>query len=117
MTPDACPFCGAPRPTSSDYVPWYAKSWRCGTVALRASEVMSWSLTQSPECARYVRTRISQLRRMAHTAWLRAGHPLNADSRWYRKRSQYNRFAAACLREIDRLKEAAPVGGGAKGVA
>lgn len=48
------------------------------------------------------RLRISQLRRMAHTAWLRAGHPLNANFR--RKRSQYDRFAAACLAEIERLR-------------
>lgn len=48
------------------------------------------------------RLRISQLRRMAHTAWLREAHPLNRN--FWRKRRQYNRFAAACLAEIERLR-------------
>lgn len=88
MTPDTCPYCGAPRSGEGRKRIY----WSCGTNSAR----------QGRQCARYVRTRISQLRRMAHTAWLRAAHhPLCLVNG---RRDRYNRFAAACLREIDRLR-------------
>lgn len=92
MTPDTCPFCDAAKYRDVHGQRWFS----CLTTATDRST------QQSPECARYVRTRISQLRRMAHTAWLRAAHHPRALVNGRRKR--YNRFAAACLREIDRLR-------------
>ena len=59
MTPDTCPYCGAPSfVRGRNYI-----EWTCGSSNER----------QSPECARYVRTRISQLRRMADLIQMRLG--------------------------------------------
>lgn len=96
MTPDACPFCGAPvegRGRERIY-------WVCGTNSAK----------QSPECARYVRTRISQLRRMADCAEYAAWAMENAceeDRDWAAKhRPRMLRFHASCSREIARIQEA-----------
>ena len=76
------------------------QEWICEIAALNSA---SNTVTIAKICWKEIhRLRISQLRRMAHTAWLRAGHSLNANLR--RKRSQYDRFAAACLAEIERLR-------------
>ena len=93
MIADACPYCGA----AKRYPSCAGMEYGCGSWAAE-----NGAKVQSTECARFIRLRISQLRRMAHTAWLRAGHSLNANLR--RKRSQYDRFAAACLAEIERLR-------------
>ena len=89
MTPEYCPYCGA---RTSLHLGDFRR-YLCGSVA------QGHVHAQDRACARYVRVRISQLRRMAHTAWLRAAHhPLAL------VRERYNRFAAACIREIDRLR-------------
>lgn len=95
MSPDTCPFCGASVYAGVAY-PVYA----CRTVRTRDVAREDVAL-QSPECARYVRTRISQLKRMISCAW----------SIWDRTFSprhcgQIERFVDACLREIDRLRSA-----------
>lgn len=53
--------------------------------------------------AAFVRTRISQLRRMVDTAELVRMGTVSA-----KRRSKYVRFITACLREITRLREAQP---------
>jgi hypothetical protein len=53
---------------------------------------------QSPECARYVRVRISQLRRMAECAYLKW-----MDSSSKRSFRLWD-LSEDCLREIDRLR-------------
>ena len=107
MTPDACPFCGAPKrimDEGADYV-----RYACGSV------VFAGISAQDPECARYVRTRISQLRRMAEACEVRFERWSNgsvlAETRFpewwiHRRNDQYRRVASACLREITRLQEA-----------
>lgn len=95
MTPDTCPYCGTPRPTSSDFVPAYAKSWRCGTLATRGSEVAKWRITQSPECARYVRVRISHLRRMAEDSRRRIRDTWLNGKEWQSDR--FERLWESCL--------------------
>lgn len=52
MTPDTCPHCGAPLDGQN--------GWACGT--FQSFDRVRWWPVQSPECARYVRTRISQLK-------------------------------------------------------
>ena len=99
MTPDTCPHCGAPH--LSDKL--HRIQWECLSQANRVHLRSPWAVSQSRQCARYVRTRISQLKRMAHTAWLRKDYPRSAPISFCR-RGQYDRFASACLREIDRLR-------------
>lgn len=53
MSRDTCPYCGAPKYADVHGQRWY----RCITTA------SDLGTNQSPECARYVRTRISQLTR------------------------------------------------------
>lgn len=95
MIPDTCPYCGAKRTIRGILQTYYA----CGTAACAKDGEPSFG--QSDNCARYVRTRISQLRKMISCAW----------SIWDRTFSprhcgQIERFVDACLREIDRLRGA-----------
>lgn len=113
MSRDACPYCGAPGIDVQDK--WYLHEWRCGTFASRANTLaeLSWGRgTQSPECARYVRVRISQLRRMARCADKRMDELLDLDAddngfsqgfywRWF---GRFTAFRDACLREVERLR-------------
>ncbi len=85
MTPDTCPYCGAPRSGEGRERIY----WSCGTNSAR----------QGRQCARYVRVRISQLKRMAHIAY-RASIMCRKE----RDRARMERFLDACLREIDRLR-------------
>jgi hypothetical protein len=111
MIPDTCPYCGSPIYAGVAY-PIYA----CRTTHYGIGEIIT---LQSPECARYVRTRISQLRRMAEYSrslmvvrayefarsregGLRYITPKRADA----IRERAKRFRDACLRKIDRLKAA-----------
>jgi hypothetical protein len=87
MTPDTCPHCGAPG----------CVTFACG------SEWEEGKLVQSPECARYVRVRISQLRRMAEQAF-RVWDRLPPGKKTIRHAQQLDHFRCACLREIDRLR-------------
>lgn len=99
IAPTTCPHCGAPH--RSGHLFWM--DWHCGTQAMRVETSEAWTLDQSPECARYVRTRISQLKRMAE----RADALLVSLHRfaWNIRRSyRMANFKDACLREIDRLR-------------
>lgn len=90
-------FCG-----SCDYPGVNGGACPKGSAPCRHDTILRATNGKEGQCARYVRVRISQLRRMAHTAWLRAAHhPLCLVNG---RRDRYNRFAAACLREIDRLR-------------
>lgn len=108
ITATTCPHCGAPRNGSPNYVPHYMISWRCSTLAIRDSEATPWRTIQSPECARYVRTRVSHLRRVMDCAESRACAMENAcpeDAEWAAKhRPKMVRLANACRRELDRLR-------------
>lgn len=108
MTPDTCPHCGA---ELLDEVPGHWRQWGCSTVEYL--NVGAPFLRPSPECARYVRTRISQLKRMAESCEVRFDRWCNgyilAEERFpewwiHRRHDQYRRVAAACLREINRLR-------------
>ena len=80
--------------------------WACGTIDYDG-------IHQSPECARYVRVRISQLKRMADLVKDRSqgwdnilaaamdGYPDSWRWRWL---DRMRRLHSACLREIDRLR-------------
>lgn len=96
MIPDTCPYCGAKRTIRGILQTYYA----CGTAACAKDGEPSFG--QSDNCARYVRTRISQLKRMAEliyeTNW-QIGNCIKNESR-------IKRFRSACLREIDRLRGA-----------
>lgn len=100
MTPDTCPHCGAPLDGQN--------GWACGT--FQSFDRVRWWPVQSPECARYVRTRISQLKRMADCAhaWIAIIDQADrhgGDGTWCdRNRPRFVRLLAACLREIDRLR-------------
>jgi hypothetical protein len=108
MTPDTCPHCGAP----VEHLMYRASIYQCGSVREQVGQ--GDATTQHPECARYVRTRISQLKHMAKVASDRAFmlsiRSLNyreedpAAMRLDRKSDQLKRFSSACLREIDRLR-------------
>ena len=94
MTPDTCPHCGAPkRCPSCAGMEYQCGSWAAGRTAR----------IQSPECARYVRVRISQLRRMAEQAF-RVWDRLPPGKKTIRHAQQLDHFRCACLREIDRLR-------------
>ena len=95
MSPNSCPYCGAPHRSGNLY--WM--EWDCRTQADRLDLRGPWTHDQSPECTRYVRVRISQLRRMAHIAY-RASIMCRKE----RDRARMERFLDACLREIDRLR-------------
>ena len=108
MTPDTCPHCGAPHLSGNLY--W--KEWDCRTQADRLDLRGPWTYDQSPECARYVRVRVSQLKRMARCADKRMGELLDLDAddngfsqgfywRWF---GRFTVFRDACLRKIDRLR-------------
>jgi len=84
MTPDTRPYCGAP------LVPEAEEWYECGT---------NW-MSQSPECARYVRVRIAHLRRMIQCAWGDWDRHFNTP----KQDERIERFARACLRKIDRLR-------------
>lgn len=88
MTPDTCPYCGAPKRAEGRERIY----WDCGTNSAKQSEL----------CARYVRTRISQLKRMSEKAlyYIRSG--LDGEEKTERRSCFYD----ACLREIDRLRGA-----------
>jgi len=93
VSPDTCPFCGARR----HVVLSGQIEWECGSYHFFRNRAPQ----QTETCARYVRTRISQLRKMISCAW----------SIWDRTFSprhcgQIERFVDACLREIDRLRGA-----------
>lgn len=99
MTPDTCPYCGAPRSGEGRERIY----WSCGTNSAR----------QGRQCARYVRVRISQLRRMADAArsWIAImdqSDSFSADepgAEWIkRNRLRLDRLLSDCLREIDRLR-------------
>lgn len=104
MTPDTCPHCGAARiPLPASFI-----RFSCGT------RWGGWQPepTQSPECARYVRVRISQLKRLARCADKRMDELIDLDAddngfsqgfywRWF---GRFTAFRDACLREIDRLR-------------
>ena len=106
MTPDTCPYCGAPIHAGVSY-PVYA----CRTVRTRDGSGKDVAL-QSPECARYVRTRISQLKRMADAigAWVIMAVSTSeiCDLSKYaldvRKMEKLQRLHGRILREIDRLR-------------
>jgi len=109
MTPDTCPHCGAePQGASRGWEQWF-----CGTHWIEVAPGR-WKTHQSPECARYVRTRISQLRRMAEgaaSARNRAGYysekhrgEFLSIERDEAIRSRLQQFQNACIREIDRLR-------------
>jgi hypothetical protein len=111
MIPDACPYCGAPIYAGVVY-PVYA----CRTTRTR-NGIGEGITFQSPECARYVRTRISQLKRMADIAFARMQRfrdvimfGYDQDDRIWcsRHRPKYKRLFFAAKREIDRLKAAQP---------
>jgi hypothetical protein len=105
MTPDTCPHCGAPLENA---YPGYAL-WLCGSSRIDFAGV-GFTKVQSPECARYVRTRISQLKRMADCArsWIAIIDQADrhgAESAWCdRNCPRLERLLTACLREIDRLR-------------
>lgn len=111
MTPDTCPYCGAKRTIRGILQTYYA----CGTAACAKDGEPSFG--QSDNCARYVRTRISQLRRMERIVrilanchrylWRKANATLREQSVGRRKEPRYRRLADAILREIDRLRGAA----------
>lgn len=114
MTPDTCPFCRA----SKRYAACAGMEYSCGSWAADYS-CGSWAAdngakVQSDNCARYVRTQISQLKRMARCADQRMNQLLDLDAedngfsqgfywRWYQR---FARFHFSCLREIDRLRGA-----------
>lgn len=100
--PDTCPYCGAPRCAEPNGT---RKHWQCGSYRVWSVEMQEGVNIQSPECARYVRTRISQLRRMADAAF-RVWHTLPHGRQKARHAARLTRFRAACLREIDRLRGA-----------
>ncbi len=102
MTPDTCPHCGAPQiPVPASFI-----RFSCGT------KISGWQPRpdQSPECARYVRTRISQLRRMEAMSHLVEREALSRYSgfsgahRYYVLLARFGAFQRACLREIDRMR-------------
>lgn len=95
MTPDTCPYCGAPK----RYNACAGIEYSCGSWAAD-----NGAKVQSDNCARYVRTRISQLRRMAQRA-----EEMTRWVWWRRSKSKHDRvvrFRATCIREIDRLRGA-----------
>jgi hypothetical protein len=103
MTPDTCPHCGAPR---------YVNGYSCGS--LYTWDLSMWKLVQSPECARYVRTRISQLKRMSTASALHDAFRRHCEWSMLQRPTFENheldpweklvRFRQRCLREIDRLR-------------
>ena len=108
MTPDTCPYCGARRTITGILQTYYA----CGTAGCTKDGKPSFG--QSDQCARYVRTRISQLQRMARCACRRMDELLDLDAddngfsqgfywRWF---GRFTAFRDACLRKIDRLRGA-----------
>ncbi len=120
MTPDTCPHCGAPLENA---YPGYAL-WLCGSSRIDFAGV-GFTKVQSPECARYVRTRISQLKRMAadldnmnlggfYSRCLRYACKVRDNGSGREQESLSRRVTrfycvrrlllAACLREIDRLR-------------
>lgn len=90
MTPDTCPHCGAP---AIDLLPL---TYACGTWHYGGGDYGG----QGDLCARYVRTRISHLRRMIQCAWGDWDRHFNTP----KQDERIERFVAACLREIDRLR-------------
>lgn len=110
MTADTCPFCGAPMiRTSGTRIYWACGSWRLWSI-----EMQEGATYQGEQCARYVRTRISQLRRMARCADRRMDELLELDAedngfsqgfywRWF---GRFTSFRDACLRKIERLRGA-----------
>ncbi len=102
MTPDTCPHCGAPLDGSN--------GWACGT--FQSFDRIRWWPVQSHECARYVRTRISQLRRMLSSIpgaierakWIQAESEEEYDRKKWRRIGTFQRFAGSVRREIDRLR-------------
>lgn len=97
MTPDTCPFCGAPK----RYAACAGMEYSCGSWAAG-----NGAKVQSDNCARYVRTRISQLKRMSQRASVVASWALIHGSE-----TQHNRvvrFRFACLRKIDQMKGVDP---------
>ncbi len=105
MIPDTCPYCGAP----TLLAPGGMRPFRCGTALYPPKHD---AVHQSPECARYVRTRISLLKRMARAAldremWHKRRIVMHWD-RHHQRSVKFSTLRSACLREIDRLKAAQP---------
>jgi len=96
--PDTCPFCRARR----DEYSAGENHWECGSFHFHAAGRDPY---QSQTCARYVRTLISQLRRMAEQAF-RVFDRLPHGKKTVRHAQQLDRFRTSCLREIDRLQGA-----------
>jgi len=102
MTPDTCPYCGAEKAADGREWRW----WVCGSHSTGAPGI-HW---QSPQCARYVRVRISQLKRMEAMSHLVEHDALSRYSgfsgahRYYVLVARFGAFQRACLREIDRLR-------------
>jgi hypothetical protein len=105
MTPDTCPHCGAPKRWPS----CAGMEYQCGSWA-----ASNGAKVQSPECARYVRTRISQLKRMStasalhdafrrHCEWSMLRRP-TIESHELDPWEKLVRFRQRCLREIDQLR-------------
>lgn len=112
MTPDTCPHCRSPR---RDERSGTRKHWSCGTYHVWSIEMQEGALFQGEQCARYVRTRISQLKRMAEAIPDMVGRAANRARRLGRLRTfddarsvaiqrRAHRVSTAILREIDRLR-------------
>ena len=106
MIADACPYCGA----AKRYPSCAGMEYGCGSWAAE-----NGAKVQSTECARYIRLRISQLRRMADLIdektreW---GRILDGVPKEYRMEGSWRRrwmrrmraLRTACLAEIERLR-------------
>lgn len=110
MTADTCPFCGAPMiRTSGTRIYWACGSWRLWSI-----EMQEGATYQGEQCARYVRTRISQLRRMAGACGYARERAVYYSEKYRRElpsyerheaiRSRLERFLHACISEINRLR-------------
>ena len=105
MSPNSCPYCGAPLlklKHESERMRWV--EFACGSTTSTHAElgVRKW---QAPQCARYVRVRISQLKRMAELAEdLALCWRVDCTKANIRHNRRLRGFLAACTREIDHLR-------------
>lgn len=105
MIGDACPYCGA----AKRYAACAGIEYRCGSWAAE-----NGAKVQSTECARYIRLRISQLRRMAEACKSLFSRAIETSERRAPEfppaeriiaiNTRIRRFRAACLAEIERLR-------------
>lgn len=110
MTAATCPHCGSPIwiQYGTEHDPLGINTtYECGdSVRVRGGQAFamdgSASFPHGPACRMIRALRISQLKRMAHTAWLRESH--DANRLRFAKRRRYQRFASSCYRELDRLR-------------